>query len=263
MADPIASEPPASSLRITWLGHSTLAIELDGVSVLTDPMLRARVAHLERVAELPQLDAFAAPDVVLLSHVHRDHLDRGSLRLLSRAAELVVPRGAAQLVAPLGFERVCEVAAGEEVGVRGLRIRVTHAEHPPGRNLLATGPQPVGFLLHDSCVVYFAGDTDVFAGMTELRPDVALLPVSGWGPRVPAGHLDADRAVEALELLAPRVAVPIHWGTYRPVYRRTPYESDAAAPERFAALARTRTPSVEVRVLQPGETWTAPPEFGA
>jgi len=249
-----------TSLSVTWLGHSTLSIELDGVHVLTDPMLRARVAHLERVVPLPDSDLLT-PDVVLLSHVHRDHLDRGSLRLLPRTVDVVLPRGAAALVSRLGFERITEVEAGDEIEVRGIRLRATHAEHPPGRNLLAGGPQPVGFLLLGSCSVYFAGDTDVFAGMSELRPDVALLPVSGWGPRVPAGHLDADRAVDALALLGPRVAVPIHWGTYRPVYRRTPYESDVDAPERFARLAGSRTPTVDVRILQPGETWTAPPEF--
>ena len=250
----------ADVLSLTWLGHSTLWIEIDGVSVLTDPMLRHRVAHLERIAEPPPLDRISAPDVVLLSHVHRDHLDRGSLRLLSREAQVIVPHGAAPLVRRLGFERIAEVVQGDEVQVGTLGIRTTHAEHAPGRNLLASGPQPVGFLLDGATSVYFAGDTDVFAGMAMIRPHVALLPVSGWGPRVPAGHLDAERAVQALELLAPRVAVPIHWGTYRPVYRRSPYESDANAPIRFAALAHDRMPTVDVRILQPGETWTPAPE---
>ena len=67
--------------------------------------------------------------------------------------------------------------------------------------------------------VYFAGDTDVFAGMAELAPvDVALLPIWGWGPTMGPGHMDPDRAAEAAALLEARLAIPIHWGTYYPVH---------------------------------------------
>ena len=79
-----------------------------------------------------------------------------------------------------------------------------------------------------------------------------MLPVAGWGPTVPAGHMDAARAAEALRLLQPRIAIPIHWGTLAPLYRRTPYDTDAGA--RFAALARLAAPEVDVRVLRVGET---------
>jgi L-ascorbate metabolism protein UlaG (beta-lactamase superfamily) len=101
---------------------------------------------------------------------------------------------------------------------------------------------------------FFVGDTDVHAAMGELRGkvDVALLPIGGWGPRVPAGHLDPMRAVLALELLEPRTCIPIHWGTFRPVYRLTPYGSDATAAARFTALAASMTPDVGIRILQPG-----------
>src|SRR5207244_13278124 len=91
-------------------------------------------------------------------------------------------------------------------------------------------------------------------GMRELAPlDAARLPIGGWGPRVGPGHLDPQRAAEALRLLAPRVAVPIHWGTYRrlglsrdPATLREP----AARFERFAAEV---APEVEIRILAPGE----------
>jgi L-ascorbate metabolism protein UlaG (beta-lactamase superfamily) len=82
--------------------------------------------------------------------------------------------------------------------------------------------------------------------------DLALLPVGGWGPRLPPGHLDPRSAVEALALLRPRVAVPIHWGTYRRVgLRHEPALLEAPARE-FAELAAERAPEVEVRVLPVG-----------
>ena len=83
------------------------------------------------------------------------------------------------------------------------------------------------------------------------RLDAALLPVAGWGPRLPAGHLDPVRAVEALALIEPRLAIPIHWGTYAPW--RAPRGDDTPA-KAFAELAATIVPTVDVRVLRPGQS---------
>ena len=107
--------------------------------------------------------------------------------------------------------------------------------------------------------VYFAGDTDLFDGMAEIGArgvDVALLPIWGWGPRLPPGHLDPQRAAQATRLLAPRVVIPIHWGTYlRAGMRR----GDLEAPARAFAEAVARTaPSCEVVVLRPGESFNHP-----
>src|SRR6185503_2691890 len=103
--------------------------------------------------------------------------------------------------------------------------------------------------------VYFAGDTGLFAGMARLPTlDLALLPVWGWGPRLGPGHLDPVGAAEALTLLRPRIAVPIHWGTYSPLwYLRPPaYLSEPGVA--FAREAARLAPEVEVRVLTPGES---------
>jgi L-ascorbate metabolism protein UlaG (beta-lactamase superfamily) len=89
--------------------------------------------------------------------------------------------------------------------------------------------------------------------MRDLGPiDVALLPVAGWGPRLPPGHLDPLRAAEALDLIKPRVAIPIHWGTYSPW--RAPSHSNEPAMK-FAEIAATVAPAVEVRVLSPGQSY--------
>jgi L-ascorbate metabolism protein UlaG (beta-lactamase superfamily) len=102
--------------------------------------------------------------------------------------------------------------------------------------------------------VYFAGDTDLFAGMSGLagRVDVALLPVGGWGPRIPAGHLDPDRAAEAVARIRPTIAVPIHWGTLRAWGAQRGL--DPAAPARsFAEAVGRVAPATEVRILMPGQ----------
>ena len=111
----------------------------------------------------------------------------------------------------------------------------------------------MGFVLAGTLRVYFAGDTGLFAGMARLAPlDLALLPVWGWGPRLGPGHLDPASAAEALTLLRPRIAVPIHWGTYSPFwyFRPPPYLSEPGPA--FAHEAARLAPEVEVRVLRPG-----------
>jgi L-ascorbate metabolism protein UlaG (beta-lactamase superfamily) len=245
---------PASSRRpgsVTWLGHSCVAIRLDGLLVVTDPVLRERIVHLRRKDPVDP-GAVDGVDVLLVSHIHHDHLDLPSLRRLDRSAQVLVPAGAGGLLRRRGFGSVREVVAGDEVDVGAVRVRVTHAEHDSVFRMRRRRTEPVGYVVDGTRAVYFAGDTDLFRGMGALgRIDVALLPIAGWGPRLPAGHLDPIRAVEALALIEPRLAIPIHWGTYAPW--RPPRGDDTPA-QTFAELAATIVPAVDVRVLRPGES---------
>jgi L-ascorbate metabolism protein UlaG (beta-lactamase superfamily) len=123
----------------------------------------------------------------------------------------------------------------------------------------------VGYLVSGSAHVYFAGDTDLFDGMSEIARDldVALLPVAGWGSRVPAGHLNPRSAAEALVLLRPNVAVPIHWGTYRRLGLRRREELLRAPADAFARHARELAPGVDVRTLAVGEALDLSPVAAA
>ncbi len=244
----------ASPGRVTWLGHATALIELDGARLITDPLLRRRTAHLRRVAN-PVREPLAAIDAVLVSHVHWDHFDLRSLDRLGRDVRVVVPRGAGALLARRGFSAVSELEEDEQLQVGDLVVRATHAEHDAARRgVFGARTGSLGYVVEGTQSVYFAGDTDRFEGMAGLAPglDVALLPVAGWGPRLPPGHLDAEHAAETLVLLRPRIAIPIHWATFAPFYRARPYHVDAG--ERFAARARIVAPEVEVRVLGVGES---------
>jgi L-ascorbate metabolism protein UlaG (beta-lactamase superfamily) len=237
--------------RLVYVGHATVRIELDGTRLLTDPVLRNRTVHLRRHTPVDPA-AVADVDAVLVSHLHYDHFDRASLRRLGRDVTVVVPRGARRLVR--GFRDVREAAVGDELQVGGVRIRATHAAHPGGVRPTVWSAPALGYLVSGSRTVYFAGDTDLFDGMSALAPDLdlALLPVAGWGPRVGPGHLDPERAAEAVRRLQPRLAVPIHWGTLATPGQRPSDEP----PEAFRRLAADVAPDVEVRVLRPGEATT-------
>jgi L-ascorbate metabolism protein UlaG (beta-lactamase superfamily) len=238
--------------RLTYLGHATALVELDGVRLLTDPVLRRRVAHLRRAGPEPSA---GEPDAVLISHAHLDHLDLPSLRRLPREAAVLVPRGIGSIVSSLGFHRVQELAEGDEVDVGGVVVRATHAVHG-GRPTPGRPAGALGYALLGSASVYFAGDTDLFDEMEGLVPglDLALLPIWGWGPSIGSGHLDPERAARAAALLGARIAVPIHWGTLRPFYRSSRAQFLREPAEAFLAAARELAPGCEVRVLEPGES---------
>jgi L-ascorbate metabolism protein UlaG (beta-lactamase superfamily) len=241
-------------LRITWLGHSTVLIELDGVRLITDPVLRRRVAHLRRTTVRPDVSEVGPVDAALISHLHYDHLDTRSLAALGRQVRVLIPSGGAAILRRRRFGQVSAIEVGDETSVGPLRVRATYADHD-GRRLPVGGhASAVGYVVEGSARVYFAGDTDLFSGMSTLaqKLDVALLPVAGWGATLPEGHLDPERAAYALALLRPRVAIPIHWGTYRR-FGLSPEAAPQRTPaERFAELARELTPQVDVRVLPVG-----------
>jgi len=248
--------------RVTYVGHATLLVEVGGVRMLTDPVLGGRVAHLRRHGGAVDADSLGDLDAVLVSHAHLDHLHVASLRRLAAKRPqptLVLARGLRRHVAKLGFERVVELRAGERTEVAGLGLVATHADHDARRHPLGPPAEAVGYLIGSGDRrVYFAGDTDVFGEMATLAEnlDTALLPVWGWGPTLGPGHLDPRRAAEALGLLRPRVAIPIHWGTLFPfaldrLRGKAPLLSDP--PREFARAAARLAPDVEVRVLQPGE----------
>lgn len=241
--------------RIVFLGHSTVLIELDGVRVLTDPLLRARVAHLRRRPALPDPGLFATPDAVLISHLHHDHLDLASLRLLGLDTRLFVPAGAGAWLRGRGFTSVSELSVGEEAGVGSLTLTAVPASHDGRRHPGGLRAQALGFIIADGRrTVYFAGDTGLFAGMSSLSPspEVALLPVAGWGPTLGPGHMGPLDAARAAGLIAPRLAIPIHWGTLRPIGSRGDSQLDEP-PRLFAEHVARLAPSVEVRVLAPGK----------
>jgi L-ascorbate metabolism protein UlaG (beta-lactamase superfamily) len=228
-------------------------MELGGTAVLTDPLLRPRVAHLRRHAPAPRTPPRV--DAVLISHLHRDHLDLPSLARLDPSAPVVVPRGGGSVLRRSRRE-VLELAAGEAVELAGLQVRATPALHDGRRSPLSRPVDAVGYAIEARRRVYFAGDTARFDAMAELTGmDAALLPIWGWGPRLGPGHMDPHEAAEAVALLRPRLAIPIHWGTFA-VLGRGRRERDAAAePARaFAAHVAEVAPAVAVRVLAPGES---------
>jgi L-ascorbate metabolism protein UlaG (beta-lactamase superfamily) len=240
--------------RIEYVGHATVFIDLDGVRLLTDPLLRNRVAHLRRSTPVAAR-ALRGVDAVLVSHAHYDHLDLPSLEKLGKKIPVVMPRGLGGLLRKRKFESVLEVEVGETIAIGELRIQAVRAEHDRGRGPFGASADPVGYVVSGTKSIYFAGDTDLFEEMSELGPvDVGLIPIWGWGPGLGGGHLDPARAAEAVALIQPQLVVPIHWGTYFPIHLglagRPAFVS--VPPIEFATALKENAPDTRVEVLQPG-----------
>jgi L-ascorbate metabolism protein UlaG (beta-lactamase superfamily) len=242
---------------LSYVGHSTTLVRLDGTAVLTDPVLGGWIGPLRRHGPPVDSRLTHAADVTLISHLHRDHLDLPSLRRLPRSTPLVVPRGAAGVASRGGANGIREIALGETISVGAVNVTAVPAVHDGRRARWGTPAEALGYVIAgDGRRVYFAGDTELYDEMSELGSlELALLPVWGWGPSLSPGHLDPAGAARALTLLRPRVAVPIHWGTFFPLgLRRLRPDRLRRPPLEFAELAAEIAPEVQVRVLEPGET---------
>jgi L-ascorbate metabolism protein UlaG (beta-lactamase superfamily) len=245
---------PGLTTALTYIGHATVLIELAGRRFLTDPLLSAGILHVRRRHPAPSVEELLPLDAILISHAHRDHLDLRSLSRLDASCPAVVPRGCGSLVRRAGAQEVTELDEGARISVAGVVVEGIHAAHDGRRDPFSHPMTALGYLLGGPQRIYFAGDTDLFPAMSGLagRVDAALVPIWGWGPRLPAGHLDPARAAEAIARIRPRLAVPIHWGTLRAWGAQRGV--DPATPARaFADAVARSAPHTEVRILMPGQ----------
>jgi L-ascorbate metabolism protein UlaG (beta-lactamase superfamily) len=249
------------SIDVTWLGHSTVVLDIDGVRLVTDPLLRRHAGILRRRGSTPPSEAWEGADAVLLSHLHHDHADLGSLRLLRQVPILTAPQNAAWasrkglIGQALSADRWTGVGPGE-VEVK-LAPAVHQARPMPHRPNAASGHLVRG----RSGTVWVAGDTELFSGMEQLPElaggpiDLAVLPIGGWGSRLSAGHLGPQQAAVACSLSDARCAIPVHWKTlHLPGAQSWPRGwMDAGGPEFASALTRVASTARAV-LLDIGES---------
>jgi L-ascorbate metabolism protein UlaG (beta-lactamase superfamily) len=216
-------------------------------------VLRQRVLHIRRRVPPPAVEELHSLDGIVISHPHHDHLDPPSLRMVTGDCPVIAPRGCRWTVRRGGAKKVIEVEVGDRVEVGGTCVEAVPARHDGRRFPVGRQRPALGYLLEGPPGFYFAGDTDLFPEMGELagRVDVAALPIGGWGPKVPAGHLDPERAARAAALIQPQIVIPIHWGTLSTGPGGSTERS--RAPEELVDAVARAAPRVDVRVLAPGQ----------
>jgi L-ascorbate metabolism protein UlaG (beta-lactamase superfamily) len=280
-AEPLEGEPrlplavAEHEAAITFIGHSSFLVQLGGHNVLIDPVFATRLILLRRkrlagvrITDLPRIDA------VLLTHAHMDHLNRPSLRAITRemqrrkipAPVAIVPHGVEDLVADLGFGAVESLRwwQSTELGdTTPLRITMTPAKHWGARMFKDTHRGFGGYLLESpgSPRIYHSGDTAYFPGFLEigrkLKPDIALLPIGAYFPdSYRAVHTCPEEALQAFLDLGADAMVPMHYNTFR--LGREPMDEPLPRLLRAAEAA-----GIEdcVHPLVEGESWLVPASF--
>jgi L-ascorbate metabolism protein UlaG (beta-lactamase superfamily) len=248
-----------TGLRVTFVGHATVLVELNGHFFLTDPVFSPRVSVVKRerppgvrVEDLPPLTA------VLISHAHYDHLDLATLRRLAADVPIVLPPGVRGLAGSLRGRRFVELSEWKSWEPEGTRITAVPAEHYGGRIMLDSFLRASnGYVIErDGFAVYFAGDTGPTNSFDEIGRrfdlDLALLPIGAYRPRwvMRWSHENPPEAVAAFRALGADVMIPIHWGTFK--LSLEPMDE----PVRWLEKAAVEQGLEErVIVLQPGESW--------
>ena len=242
IATPAISYPRASdaSFSATWIGHSTVLLQLGGLNVLTDPVFSQRAFPVQwagprRIMDPAlALDALPPLDVVLLSHSHYDHLDKAAVRQIARAhprANWVVPLRLGSYIRGWGVREIVEVDWWQETVVRGLRVTATPARHFSARRLGDRNKTLwCGFALEkDGARALFAGDTAYHPEFGDVGArcgpfDFVMIPIGAYDPRwfMHVVHVDPEEAVQIYkDLIAlgdgsrPPLMLGIHWGTFR------------------------------------------------
>jgi L-ascorbate metabolism protein UlaG (beta-lactamase superfamily) len=143
-------------VKITYLGHATLLIEIDGLRLLTDPVVRNRLLHLYRFSDPIDPTFYQDIDAVLISHLHLDHLDLPSLRKLVRTYKLFVPRGSARYLKQKGFPHAVELPIGETISLGPLTIQAAPADHVSFRPPFGPRSESIGFIIHGSPIAWMS-----------------------------------------------------------------------------------------------------------
>lgn len=271
------AQPPASGLRITWLGHSSSLIELDGRALLVDPVWGERAAPLSFVGprrfhrppialeDLPPLDA------VVISHDHYDHLDQGTVEALAdRVPRFVVPLGVGAHLESWGVpsQRITELDWWGEFLLDDITLAAVPARHASGRSITLSDLDATLWsgwaLVGPHHRVYYSGDTAMFPELEQIGErygpfDATLIETGAYDPLWSDVHLGPEQAVLAHRMVRGSVLLPVHWGTFDLALHgwTEPVERTLAAAERAGVRVAVPRPgeSLEPGLVLPARRW--------
>lgn len=211
---------------ITWIGHSTFLIQMNGKNILTDPVWAQRMGFQKRMTA-PGIELHDLPniDIVLISHGHYDHLDFGTIKKLKGKPRFYVPIGLKSAFSRRGYRNIVEAKWWDYFTYEGLKITFVPAQHWTRRSLFDTNTSHWGgWIIEDSSSnrsIYFVGDTGYFKGFKEISEkftlDIVMMPIGAYEPEwfMKTSHINPEDAVKAFLELKGKTFIPMHYGAYR------------------------------------------------
>lgn len=260
-------------MKVTYIGHATLLLEIGGARILTDPNFDSSLGRILPRVSPPgiALEQLPALDAILLTHAHADHLSFDTLERLPRDMPLFAPPVIAKWLRRLGFDHAVDLPPGESVTARDVTVHAASATHRGNRYGFDRWRGDANMYLLDAGerqTIFFAGDTALVHDTHHLvertlwdkgrELDLALLPIGyapWWKPGFRKGHLTHEDALELFEKLRARTLVPYHWGTFRHV---TATAHDAINRLRERLASHHLAPAV--KIIEPGESLEMPRE---
>jgi L-ascorbate metabolism protein UlaG (beta-lactamase superfamily) len=188
-----------NGIKIKWLGHDSFSI-VDNIKIIIDPF---KITKQEKA------------DLILISHNHFDHLSVDDLKNISTDnTSIVAARECIDMLQGFTFKEKFGISPGEEKTIQGIKIKATRAYNLDKINSETKKPfhpkedNKIGFLINlNGTIIYHTGDTDLIPEMSDLKPDIALVPVSG------TYVMTANEAAKAVERIKPKIVIPMHFGT--------------------------------------------------
>ena len=239
---------------MTFLGHSSALIEMNGLNILADPHLNRHILFFLwrrsklaiRIRDLPPID------LILISHGHYDHLDLPTLRKLPRETPVIAPPGLRTVLKWAKKDHIIIRRRWESYTLGEVTVTAVPAKHFSGRPPLFPVTGYIGHVIEGDATVYFAGDSAIFDGMSKIgskwNVDVALLPIGAYDPpSFRRHHMSPEDAVEACRMLQAKAMVPIHWGAFR-----LSLEPLAEPLTRLRLAGRRKDLSSKIKILEPG-----------
>lgn len=247
---------PTKGVHAAWIGHSTVLLQIDGFTILTDPVFSTRIGvelgpvviGMKRLVHpAVELNSMPVPDLILLSHAHMDHLDRPSLRQLENAGTTIVTAsGTSDLLRVKRFKAVHELRWNDEVRIGPATIRAFEVRHWGARMRTDVHRGYNGYLIEaGGHRIVFGGDTaytDSFRSLRTSKPvDLAIMPIGAYDPWIHA-HCNPEQALAMANHAGAEFVLPVHHRTFR-------LSSEPAAEpiERLLLAAGSATDRIPIR----------------
>lgn len=248
-----------TDFSITWVGHSTFLIQVNGFNILTDPVWAKRMGFQKRLTE-PGLSLNELPliDFVFISHGHYDHLDFGTIRKLKGDITFFVPVGLKSAFKIRGYKKVIEANWWDSFRHGDIAFTFVPAQHWTRRTLTDINTSHWGgwIIQAQEKTIYFVGDTGYFRGFKEIGEkfeiDFVLMPIGAYEPEwfMNSSHINPEDAITAFQETGGKVMIPMHYGAYR--------LADDTGPEALERLLlhwkKLQLPNNQLTILKHGET---------